>query len=192
VVSLKEKVLLFLAATVLITLAFTPLARAYASMSIYGYTDKPYYKAGETGTLKFWIYNDGTDDLILKNATIYYPWYNILWGGNETIKPSSDTVIQPNGNWSYSLTFNVPSDGRAHGGSIEINVVTDKASDSQHVTLNIASVPAYTLFEDTDKLVTLFTILVVLVIVCTVIIAATIFLSARRPQIMWKTEEKTQ
>jgi len=38
--------------------------------------------------------------------------------------------------------------------------------------------------------VTLFTIQAVLLIVCTVIIAATIFLSARRPQVTWKAEEK--
>jgi hypothetical protein len=41
-----------------------------------------------------------------------------------------------------------------------------------------------------DQIITLFTIQVVLLIVCTIIIAATIFLSTRRPQIMWKTEEK--
>jgi len=43
-----------------------------------------------------------------------------------------------------------------------------------------------------DKLVTLFTVLVVLVIVCTIIIAATIFLSARKPQVTWKPEEKPE
>jgi hypothetical protein len=41
-----------------------------------------------------------------------------------------------------------------------------------------------------DQIITLFTIQVVLLIVCTIIVAATIFLSARRPQIMWKSEEK--
>lgn len=189
---MKEKVLLFLTITMLTAVAFAPLTRAYASMGIYGYTDRPYYKAGDTGTLKFWVYNDGTDDLILKNVTIEYPWFNILWGGNETIKPASDTVIASGGNWSYSLNFNIPSDGRAHTGSIGIMAVTDKTTETNHVTLNIASVPQYILFEDMDKVVTLFTILVVLVIVCTVIIAATVFLSARRPQIMWKTEEKPQ
>jgi hypothetical protein len=43
-----------------------------------------------------------------------------------------------------------------------------------------------------DKLVTLFTVQVVLLIVCTIIIAATIFLSARKPQVTWKAEEKAQ
>jgi uncharacterized membrane protein len=176
--------------TALVAVAFAPLAKAYASFSLYGYTDKPYYKPGESGTLKFWIYNDGTDDLILKNVTIYYPWHNLIWGGNETIKPTTDTVISPNGNWSSTVSFTVPSDGRANGGSVSFVVVTDKTSSTEYLSLRVNSVPSYGAFEDMNELVTLFTILVVLVIVCTLIIAATIFLSAHRPQVTWKTEEK--
>jgi len=43
-----------------------------------------------------------------------------------------------------------------------------------------------------EQIITLFTIQVVLLIVCTIIIAATIFLSARRPRITWKAEEKVE
>jgi hypothetical protein len=42
--------------------------------------------------------------------------------------------------------------------------------------------------EDMDKIITLFTIQAVLLIICTIIIAATIFLSVRRPRVTWKKE----
>jgi len=70
------------------------------SLKVYGYTDQTCYKPGDTRTLKFYVYNNGNEDLILKNVTIIYPWYNSmgLWGGNETIIPSTSTVIATGGN----------------------------------------------------------------------------------------------
>ncbi len=190
---MKKKILPLLMVTALIALVLTPLANASADFSIYGYTDKTYYKRGEAGTLKFWIYNDGDQDLILKNITIQYPWYSPIWGGNETMK-SLDQTITVNGNASFSSSFTVPSDGRAMGGYIQVKAVTDKHTPfaPEYIPINVAGAPSYGSLEDMDKIVMLFTVLVVLVIICTVIIAATIFLSARRPAAMWSKEEKIQ
>ena len=187
--ALKKKTMLLLATTTLVMLAYTLPVEA-AHISLFGYTDKPQYKAGEKGTLKIWLYNDGTEDVVLKNVTVEYPWHgHYVWEGNETIK-NVNTAITVKGNWSTSLTFTIPSDGRATGGFISIRFVTDKLSDTETIYLNVASVPSYLDFKDSDKMLTLFTVLVVLIIVCSAIIAAAIFLSARKSQVVWSKEKE--
>lgn len=140
------------------------------------------------------MYNDGNEDLILKNVTIYYPWYNPvgLWEGNVTITPSTSTVIAAGGNWSGTSSFTVPNDGRVIAGSssIRINVVTDKTTRSSSISMSLASVPYYFSLQNMDQLLTTLMILVVVIVVCTLIIAGAIFLSVRRLQMMWKPEEK--
>ena len=177
-------------------LAFSPLCRAIASLTVYGYVDQTFYKPGGTGTLKFWIYNDGTEDLILKNLTILYPWYNPvgLWGGNDTIIPSTATVIPPGGNWSNTDSFTVPNDGRVPSGDspIRITVFTDKTTHSSTISLSVTSVPLYFSLQNMDQLTTWLTILAALIVVCTLIIAATIYISVRTRQMTWRSEQKVQ
>lgn len=184
---LKKEILIVFLVLASVTLAFLPLCKAqqYASVTVYGYTDKPYYKPGDTGTLRFWVYNSGTEDLILKNISIYYPWYNAvgLWGGNVTIVPPTSTVISPGGKWSSTSSFTVPNDGRISsvGSSITINVVTAETTGSLSITMNIASAPFYFSLQNMDQLLTWQMILVVVIVVCTLIIVAAMFLSVRRP-----------
>lgn len=188
---MKRKAMLVLVSAALVALAFSPFAHGFASFTVYGYTDKAQYKPGETGTLTFWVYNDGTDDLILKNVSIRYPWYSPIWGGNETID-GQDAVINPKGNWTTSLTFTVPNDGRASmQGDIGIIVVTDKLTHTlgDSVGLNVIVTAGVLAFESMDSLIMLFTFLIIITLICTVIIAAAIFLSARRPQVTWKAEQ---
>jgi uncharacterized membrane protein len=193
---MKEKVLLFSVVLAATAMALSPLCNAIASFTIYGYTDQAFYKPGDTGTLKFWVYNGGTEDLILNNVTVYYPWYNPagLWGGNDTIIPSTATVIPAGGNWSGTDSFTVPNDGRAPSGSslIRITVFTDKTTGSSTVSLSVTSVPLYLSLQNMYQLTTWLTALVVALVVCTLIIAATIFFSVRGRQTMWKPEQKTQ
>lgn len=183
-------------AAIMVLLACAPLAQAAPSVEVDGYTDKPYYKPGETVTLKFWVYNHGPEAIILKNITIEYPWYNVLWGGNQTIKYQTTTALEEGQNRSETVTFTIPTDGRAETGSIMITYTytygSATSSPSKDITLYVASVPLYMSAENMDKIVTLFTVLVVLVIVAAVIIAATIFLAMRRPQVAWKAEQKTE
>jgi len=183
-------------------------AQVPATVNIYAWTDKTYYNPGEKGVLKIVIRNDRTDqDLIIKNITITYPWFGYTgdkWEGNDTIKVDPPPVILKNGGtYTKSVDFNIPTDGRVttsmyEVSHIDIRVAVDKSPyyyptiGDYQVPIYIKSTPLYMSFEDADKIVTLFTIQVVLIIVCTVIIAATIFLSVRRPQVTWKAEEKVQ
>jgi hypothetical protein len=191
---MKRKFLLILMAIALSALTFTTSVKAAANVSIYGYVDKTQYMPGDTGTLKFYVYNDGPDEIVLKNVSILYPWYSRIWGGNETIK-NINAVLPKGKDWNTTTTFTIPNDGRASGGSIYLEYVYTIGTQntrSGYISINVASAPAYGSLQDMDKLVTLFTVQVVLVIVCTIIIAATIFLSARKPQVTWKAEEKAQ
>jgi hypothetical protein len=188
VFELKKEILIVFLVLASATLAFLPLCKAqqYASVTVYGYTDKPYYKPGDTGTLHFWVYNSGTEDLILDNITIYYPWYSAvgLWGGNITIVAPTSTVIAPGKSWSSTSSFTVPNDGRISSvsGSIRIDVVTAETTGSGSIPMNIASAPVYLSVQDMDQLLTWQMILVVVIVICTLIIVAAMFLSLRRPR----------
>jgi hypothetical protein len=192
---MKEKILFISIITTLVMLLFTPTVKAAALVELYGYTDKTQYMPGETVTLKFYIYNSGPDEIVLKNVTIYYPWYSLIWGGNETIK-NIDTVLSKGKNWNATKTFTIPNDGRAAGTTIDFTytyaIGTSVYPHPGDVNIRIVTAPSYESLQDMDKLITLFTVQVVLIIVCTVILAATVFLSAHRPQVMWRTEEKAE
>lgn len=162
-------------------LALSPISHAAASVTVYGYTDKAYYKPGETGTINFWVYNSGTEDLILNNISIYYPWDdNGLWGTNKTIVPESSTVITAGGNWSSTATFTVPNDGRSTGGSADFWVNTDKAIGGRSIPLAVSNTPAYLAVENMNVLTMMLTLLAVFVLVVGVIIALAILVLSRR------------
>jgi len=169
-------------------LALSPISQAAASVTVFGYTDRAYYKPGETGTINFWVYNSGTEDLILNNVSIYYPWDDDgLWMTNQTITPESSTVITAGGNWSSSATFTVPNDGRSMGGSTNFRVNTDKAIGVGHVQVTVANTPAYLALENMNLLTMLLTLLAIFVLVCGLIIALAILTSGRR-HATWRSE----
>jgi len=204
----KTKYLLIALAAVTLLAILSPTltyAQPPATVNIYTWTDKTNYDPGESGKLTIVIRNDRTDeDLILYNITITYPWFAYTgeeWEGNDTITVSPPATIQKNGgSITYTRDFIVPSDGRAMSSmyyspsqtSIVISVDKTPYQYTKSAYIYIKSMPLYMSLEGGDKLVTLFTIQVVLLIVCTIIIAATIFLSARRPQVTWKAEEKAE
>lgn len=195
--SLEKKILLPLILVLLaVASVSTHPAGCIANVRVYGYTDKPQYGAGETVTLKLWVYNHGPDEIVLKNVTIYYPWYAPVWGGNYSVT-GIDAVLSAGKNWSLTKTFTVPTDGRAIGGDIEVEVAYTIGTTVYRFTDEIplyVVMPSLQSLENMDKLLTLVTIQAVLVIVCTIILAATIFLSVRRPKVAFeealgKTEE---
>lgn len=208
---MKEKVIVVaLTSMVFLSLLFTVSAAIVPppqsnEIVARAYTKEIQYLPGQQGTLYIVILNYKDQPVEIKNITIYYPWFNYdknnEWSGNDTVIPSSTekTLSSDGGKFEKEVAFSIPSDGRLISGSstppsAEIYVY-DKdgnicASTSAYV--NVAVPILHMTFQDTDKIVMLFTILVVLLIVCTVIIAATIFLSARRPQVAWRAEEKAQ
>jgi hypothetical protein len=204
VTKLNKKKYLAIITMAISAIFLTSLAYAEVSqtVNIYAWTDKTSYNPGEKGRLTIVIRNDRTDeDLILNNITILYPWFAYTgekWEGNDTITPSPPFVLSKNAGNIYKNTveFTVPSDGRAIGGvfvpslQIDIKIAVDKSPYQYTKTapFYIKSTPWYTSLEDMDKIVALFTIQAVLLIICTIIIAATIFLSVRRPRVTWKKE----
>lgn len=174
---------LFLAVT---TLVLSPVSQAEPSVTVYGYTDRAYYKPGETGTINFWVHNQGTEDLILNNVSIYYPWdKNGLWGTNQTITPESSTVILVGGNWSSTATFTVPNDGRSTSGNANFRINTDKVIGVEQVYVTVTNTPAYLALENMNQLTMLLTLLAIFVIVSGVIVTLAIWSLSRR-HTTWK------
>ncbi|MGB9684553.1 MAG: hypothetical protein ACPL1Z_06450 [Candidatus Bathyarchaeales archaeon] len=172
-----------------------------ATVNIYAWTDKTTYNPGESGKLTVVIRNDRTDqDLILYNVTVVFPWFAYTgekWEGNYTVTLSPPATLQKNGGVTkHVVDFTVPSDGRALCNSYEVSIraAVDKAPyhyDGEAL-IYVKSTPFYVSLENVDKFITLFTVQVILVIICTIIIAAAIFLSARRPKAVWSEEEKAE
>lgn len=198
---MKYSAMIITVAISLIFLTSLAYAEVPANVNIYAWTDKANYDSGERGVLYMVVRNDRKDEnLTLENITITYPWFAYTgekWEGNDTIKPDA-ALLKDGGVYVKSVEFEVPNDGRAiygvYGSTSQINVkfAVDKAPYwyTHSTPIYIKSAPLYMAFEDMDKLITLLTVQVVLLIVCTIIIAATISLSARRPQVTWKKEEK--
>jgi len=166
------------------------LANAQMPQTITAWTDKPKYNLGEKGTLYIAFYNDRDVAVEIKNVTITYADWNAYingaWVGNETRKVS--IPLASGAVYVFSdITFTVPTDGRAVSTVVNIKIGTDRGYEHGGSDINVADTPRYM-----EQIVTLFTVQVVLTIVCTIIIAATIFLSARRPQVMWRKEEKAE
>jgi len=185
-----------------LTMSLASLVYAQNTVNIYSWTDKPHYEPGEKGVLHLVIRNDRADaDLIIDNITIMYPWFAYTgekWEGNDTIV--LEKVLPKNGGQhSESIEFNIPNDGRitnAYSSTMQIKlmVAVDKYpyEYTNYASIYVKTTPIYMSLENINEIVTLFTIQIVLVIVCTIIIAATIFLSARRPQVTWRHEEKVE
>jgi hypothetical protein len=155
------------------------------------WTNKPEYAPGEKGTLYVAFYNSRNEAVAVKNVTVTYnAWKAYIggtWVGNETY--TMDVPLSGKAtkllNDVVEITFTMPTDGRARDTTVNVRVGTDKGFENGGTTIHLIETSRYM-----EQIVTLFTIQAVLLIVCTVIIAATIFLSARRPQVMWKAEEK--
>jgi len=158
------------------------------------------YMPGETGTLYVVVLNYRSSPIEVKNITILYSWFHYAkdkgWIGNDTIVLSSTEKTLPSdgGKFEKEVQFSIPNDGSLLSASPSADItVYDKDGNviaSTTASIKVAVPSLYMGVQDVDKLTTLFTVQVVLLIVCTIIIAATIFLSARRPQVTWRKEEE--
>lgn len=203
---MKKSILLVFMITTAMLMLF-PSALTYAqqaTVNIYAWTDKASYDPGDIGKLTIVIRNDRKDvDLILYNITIEYPWFAYTgekWEGNDTIIVG-ETLLKNGGVKTYSRAFTVPEGGRAmlpiYGAQISIVVHVDKSpyQYSHQVPIYVKSVSYPMAIDGWGKMITLLTIQVVLVIVCTIILAVTIFLSTRGPKMVLGEElelEKTE
>ena len=171
-------------------LLLVPLVNAQPP-TVTAWTDKSEYAPGEKGTLHVVFYNDGASAVTIEEIEVIFTgwraYINDEWQGNQTIE--IDQAVVSKGIYEKEITFTVPTDGRAESTSVDITITTELADISPlwDPYISVAYTPKYM-----EQVVTLFTVQVVLLIVCTIIIAATIFLSARRPQVTWKQAEKVE
>lgn len=171
-------------------LLFVPLANAQPQVTVW--TDKSEYAPGETGTLHIVFYNDGASAVTIEEIEIIFEgwraYINDEWQGNQTVEINK--AVTSKGVHEEEITFTVPTDGRAESTSVDITIKTTELGDISPLWspyISVAYTPKYM-----EQVITLFTIQVVLLIVCTIIIAATIFLSTRRPKVTWREPEKPQ
>jgi len=182
---------LSLICTSLVLLASSAQAQ-WGSQRIIAWTDKPEYSAGQTGKLYITYNNSRDDPVTIRNITIAFEewqaYINNEWVGTLTYTPNeNEKTVTEHTARTFEVSFTVPSDGRAKTTNVYITVSTNEPVPDSKTIINgvcVVETPVYM-----DQIVTIFTIQVVLLIICTIIIAATIFLSARRPQITWRREE---
>jgi len=176
---------------ILSILSLVSLVSAQEPRRITIWTDRLEYAPGETGILYIVFYNDGPDAVEIEKIMIVFEHWRAYkddeWEGNKTLKVNEAIVSR--GVYSTDTTFTVPIDGRAVSTVVNVIVRTEDGD----VSIPVLERPSVTVAETprhVEQFMTLFTIQVVLTIVCTIIIAATIFLSSRRPKIIWQKEEK--
>lgn len=188
--SLKKKSLILTAIVCSMVLGIS-IVNAQTTPKVTVRTDKPRYLPGEKGTIHVTFYNDANDPVSVHNITVIFNYWQAYidgkWVGNKTIE--LDVTVKEKGIEPLDpIDFTVPSDGRAAVDCPgEVKIGTSDGFKYGYFTVHIVETPSYM-----EQIVTLLTILVVLVIVCTIIIAATIFLSARRPKVAWREPEKQQ
>ena len=188
---LKKKMytMIILAVSVLLII---PLAGAQGPGQLTAWTDRPEYGPGESGTLSFTFLNLMGRTIAIKKITILFTHWqaykNGQWEGNQTIEVNSALVVDQL--YQNSTKFTVPTDGRATTTWLEITIQTDEFGDLTYRYPDTPIIPVILTPRYMEQIVTLLTIQEVLIIVCTIIIAATVFLSSRKPKPVWKTEEQ--
>ncbi len=193
-VTLKKKLIAMLVAMAVLASTFAPRVKAAASIDTYGYVEKTHYTPGEKGRLKLWVFNSGTETVTVESIKIEYPWHSLfIWEGNETIN-GIDKALLAGENWTTTRDFAVPSDGRALAiGSIRVRVYTKELPvDTLLVGIDLTDNAMASTLRSLEQISFLFTILVLIVFLGIFAVASTIFLSSRRAQVVWKTEEKPE
>ena len=193
----NKKWILTLSLICISIILFVPLTHAGGPSDILTmWTDKPAYSVGQVGKLYITYNNIGGNPVTIRYITVIFEkWWaydkaKSQWIGNITYTPSdAEKTITEHTVRVYEIGFTVPSDGRAVETNANIKVYTtpDEPRAVSTIKISVVETPVYM-----EQIITLLTIQVVLIIVCTIIIAATIFLSVRRPQVTWRTEEKVQ
>ncbi|MGD0028337.1 MAG: hypothetical protein ABSC91_05290 [Candidatus Bathyarchaeia archaeon] len=179
---MKGKFALLLAVTMLLTFAATVDVKADPSIHVYAYTDGIQYRPGDSGTIKILVVNTASDVGIIKNVTIQYPWYIPGLGGNDTINNISQTLTL-NQNWTSSVSFTIPTDGRAAGYAgttyARVTVYYDysvantphSSSSSTNAAMNIVSAPMLYSVQELSTLTILLVLVIIVVLASALIIA---------------------
>ena len=167
------------------------IAVTYArELRIEAWTDKTQYAPGEKGKLKISIHNSLDRPVDINKINITYPWltYNAQtseWEGNETISGEPLETISSNGGDYYTeVGFEVPNDGRVTDiptlTHVRVHVETSEGEDDFYADISVMSTTLNMAVEGWDQWMT---IGIAAIVICTIILAAVVFLSTRRPTI---------
>jgi len=188
---MRKKIVGMVAIIAILAMLYTQAAAA-PTIIVNAWTDKAIYHPGEKGKLKISMLNLEENDAIeIYNITIIYPWWVYdakegKWMGNET-KEGDTRILETVGSkgseddhYYLEAPFTVPSDGRAHSGSIYIGIwMSDPTNTEYRYTTSASlSVPA----PEPRSLVgldTWMTSLIVAIVICTIILAIVVILSKR-------------
>ena len=176
---------------VFVVLAMLCIQPVYAAkeVKVYAWTDKPWYNPGDCGKLKISVLNGLEVPVEIHNITITYPWYTYdadkdEYVGNKTIRGKPIYNMARSGSetdhYYTEVEFTVPNDGRAVRKPINVTVGTSDGTKYAHPSISVNSPVMPVLMVGLD---TWMTSLGVLIVVCTIILAAVIFLSTRRARV---------
>jgi hypothetical protein len=190
VVRLKGKKIVLIVSLAFVAMELFSVVRADPVVSISGYTEKPSYNPGQSGTVTLFVYNRGPEDIVLKNVTILYPWYSPVWGGNDTFA-NVNVTLSSGESWNGSKTFTIPFDSRAASGPIMVAAVYTVGTSTQIVEDDVlmSIVNPSDVSQSVDRLINYVTVAIALMVICTAIIATAIFLGASKLQSVWKMEQ---
>ncbi len=171
---------------------------AAEDINVYVQLDKVQYEPGGQGTISITIRNTSDDPLEIKNVSIEFTNWMMYtvdgWDelGNQTIVyASAIQVSSKTGKAALDdISFSVPTDGRATSTSVHVWIYTNKPSPlHEQEFVSVVDPSTQNLFRALDNIVMLLTVTAILAIVSAIIIAAAVFLSARRPGVTWQKEE---
>ncbi|MGB9960186.1 MAG: hypothetical protein ACPLKQ_06675 [Candidatus Bathyarchaeales archaeon] len=182
----------------LVLLVFSALllassVNAQTPKSITAWTDKSLYNPGDSGKLYIALYNTRESAITITKVVVTFEAWRAfnegVWEGNKTIEVNKALVSGET--CLVETDFTVPTDGRAVTTSLDIEVYTKEAGimtlpHGDAFYIRVSEAPSNYL----SQIVSLLTIQVALMIVCTVIIAAALFLATRKPKAMWREEEE--
>lgn len=117
---MREKSVATLVIVLLLSLSvslFSITAAAEPDISLYLFTDKPYYTYGGSGKLYVTVRNEGPGPIAVRNINVTFPWYGWYhggWDGKETILDIEDNTIDENAtSETFEVPFTVPPEGRS-------------------------------------------------------------------------------
>ena len=185
---MKRKIIAISAIMAVMAMLCAQSVVADTGVTIHAWTDRVQYKPGETGTLYITVRNDLPDtDIIIKNIFITYDsWHAYVkdhWEGNQSFTDINEICGMKGGVYYREVTFKVPNGGRGVSATATIIVTLDKPVHNPQlkaVYISVVGPPVPITVTDLD---TWMTSLGVLIVVCTIILAAVIFLSTRRARV---------
>jgi hypothetical protein len=157
------------------------------TVEVYAWTDKTQYNAGDSGKLHVTIKNGLEQAITIDAVKIWYPWHAYHdddWVGNMTIEIETPALSGGEAR-DEDIPFDIPTDGRLlWSDQIYIEVWTVEFDEpftpdfARSPSVNVVSTHLPMMIKDIGRWMT---ILTAVIVICTIIIAAVIFLSTRGP-----------